>query len=153
MEDSLNFLIMSYVRILVHTVWTTKNRLPYLNDKIRDDVIHHIRQNAVEKKIFIDNINGEKEHIHALISMSKNQNIAEIMQYIKGESSFWINRQRITTGKFEWQDDYYGVSIGITQLEVLREYIRNQVIHHRKTSFEDELDILIREYGLERKWD
>ena len=44
MKDSLNFLIMSYVRILVHTVWTTKNRLPYLNDKIRDDVIHHIRE-------------------------------------------------------------------------------------------------------------
>jgi putative transposase len=144
---------MSFVRILVHTVWTTKNRIPYLNDTIREDVIQHIRQNAVIKKIYIDHINGEKEHIHALISLSKNQSIAEIMQYIKGESSFWINKQQITMGKFEWQDDYYGVSIGISQLETLREYIRNQVIHHRKTSFEDELDVLIREYGLEKQWD
>jgi len=144
---------MSFVRILVHTVWTTKNRIPYLNDTIREDVIQHIRQNAVIKKIYIDHINGEKEHIHALISLSKNQSIAEIMQYIKGESSFWINKQQITTGTFEWQDDYYGVSIGISQLEILREYIMNQVIHHRKTSFEDELDILIREYGLEKQWD
>jgi putative transposase len=144
---------MSFVRILVHTVWTTKNRIPYLNDTIREDVIQHIRQNAVTKKIFIDHINGEKEHIHALISLSKSQSIAEIMHYIKGESSFWINKQLKTPGKFEWQDDYYGVSIGISQLEILREYIRNQVIHHRKTSFEDELDVLIREYGLEKQWD
>ncbi len=116
-------------------------------------MIQHIRKNAAIKKIYIDHINGEKEHIHALISLSKNQSIAEIMQYLKGESSFWINKQQKTKVKFEWQDDYYGVSIGISQLEILREYIRNQVFHHRKTSFEDELDLLIREYGLEKNWD
>jgi len=55
-----------------------------------------------------------------------------------------------TKFKFEWQDDYYAVSIGISQLEILREYIRNQVSNHRKASFEDEIDLLIREYGLEK---
>lgn len=141
---------MSFVRILVHTVWTTKNRFPFLNDTIREELIQHFRQYAITKGIFIDHINGEREHIHALISLSKNQRIAEIMQYLKGESSFWINKQKKTTLKFEWQDDYYAVSIGIGQLEPLRAYIRNQVSHHRKTSFEDEIDLMIREYGLER---
>jgi len=141
---------MSFVRILVNTVWATKNRFPYLNDNIREEVIQHFRQYAITKGIFIDHINGEREHIHALISLSKNQRIAEIMQYLKGGSSFWINKHKKTTLKFEWQDDYYAVSIGIGQLETLRAYIRNQVSHHRKTSFEDEIDLMIREYGLER---
>ena len=141
---------MSFVRILVHTVWATKNRIPYLNDTIREEVIQHIRQYAIAKGIFIDHINGEKEHLHVLISMSKNQRIAEIMQFLKGESSFWINKHKKTKFKFEWQDDYYAVSIGISQLEILREYIRNQVSNHRKASFEDEIDLLIREYGLEK---
>ncbi len=141
---------MSFIRILVHTVWTTKNRIPSLNDTIRDEVIQHIRQYAITKGIFIDHINGEKEHIHALISLAKKQSIAEIMQYLKGESSFWINKHKKTKLKFEWQDDYYAVSIGISQLEILRAYIRNQVSHHRKTSFEDEIDLMIREYGLEK---
>ncbi|MZP54946.1 MAG: hypothetical protein GT600_05820 [Bacteroidales bacterium] len=59
--------------------------------------------------------------------MSESWFIAEIMQYLKGESSFWINKHKKTTLKFEWQDDYYVVSIGIGQLETLRAYIRNQV--------------------------
>lgn len=80
---------MSFVRILVHTVWTTKNRIPYLNDNLREDVIQHIRQNAIKKRIFIDHINGGKEHLHALISLSKNQNIAEIMQHLKGDATLY----------------------------------------------------------------
>lgn len=92
---------MSLIRILVHTVWTTKNRIPYLNDTIREEVIQHIRQYAITKEIFIDHINGEKEHIHALISLSKKQCIAEVMQYLKGESSFWINKHNKTKVKFE----------------------------------------------------
>ncbi len=49
------------------------------------------------------------------------------MQYLKGESSFRINKHKKTTLKFEWQDDYYAVSIGIGQLKTLRAYIRNDL--------------------------
>jgi REP element-mobilizing transposase RayT len=141
---------MSFVRILVHTVWATKNRIPYLNKTLREEVIRHIRQNAIEKGIFIDHINGEKEHLHALISLSKNQSISEIMHFLKGESSFWINKNKRTKLKFEWQDDYYAVSIGISQLEIVRAYIRNQVSHHSRTTFEGEVDMMIKEFGFEK---
>ena len=72
------------------------------------------------------------------------------MQKIKGESSFWINKRNLTRLKFQWQDDYYAVSIGIDQLEVLRKYIRNQVEHHRKISLEEELNKMVEEYKMER---
>lgn len=125
---------MSYIKILVHTVWATKNRIPFLNDNIRKEVIQHIRHYAATKRIFIDHINGEKEHIHALISLAKKQSIAEVMQYLKGESSFWINKNHIIKIPFEWQDDYWAASIGISQLDILRSYIRNQADHHKKES-------------------
>ncbi len=140
---------MSYTRIWVHCVWTTKKRIPYLSDQIRDAVISHIRNNAKSKDIYIDHINGYYEHLHALVSLGKDQDIADIMQKIKGESSFWINKNRMTRFKFEWQDDYYAVSIGMNQLASLREYIRNQVQHHQKVSFQDEVNMLIEEYRLE----
>ncbi len=141
---------MSYLRILVHCVWTTKKRIPYLRDQIRNEIISHIRENAKLKGICIDHINGYHEHLHALISLGGQQNISEVMQKIKGESSFWINKNRLTRLKFEWQDDYWAVSIGMNQLEILRVYIRKQVEHHQKVSFEDELNKLIEEYKLER---
>ena len=57
---------------------------------------------------------------------------------------------QLTAVKFEWQDDYYAVSIGMNQVDSLREYIRNQVQHHEKVSFKDEIDRLIEEYKFER---
>jgi REP element-mobilizing transposase RayT len=141
---------MSFIKICVHCVWTTKNRIPFLKDQIRETVISHIRENAKQKGIFIDHINGYYEHLHALISLGGMQNISEIMRKIKGESSFWINKNKLTRVKFEWQDDFYAVSVDMNHLENLREYIRNQVQHHKIESPEDEINKLIEEYNLER---
>jgi REP element-mobilizing transposase RayT len=144
---------MSYLRILVHCVWTTKNRIPFLKDEIRDKVIYHIRENAQKKGIYIDHINGYYQHLHALISLGGKQNASDVLQLIKGESSFWINRNKLTRMRFEWQDDFYTVSIGMSQLETLRKYIRNQPEHHTTVSFEEELEKIIQEYKLQKKLD
>ena len=141
---------MSYIRIWVHCVWATKNRVPYLTDNIREKVIFHIIENARSKQIFLDHLNGSLQHLHALISLGGKQNTSDIMQLIKGESSHWINKNKLTRIRFEWQDDYYAVSVGINQLENLREYIRKQVQHHSNVSLEEEIDNLIEEYKLER---
>jgi putative transposase len=139
---------MSYLKIWVHCVWSTKNRIPYLNDRIREKVIFHIIENARSKGIYIDHLNGYYEHLHALISLGGKQSISDLMQKIKGESSFWINKNKLTGSKFEWQDDFYSVSVGMEQLDVLREYIRRQLKHHALISFEEELGKIIEEYNL-----
>jgi putative transposase len=144
---------MSYVRILVHCVWTTHKRIPYLRNDIRNEVIQHIHNNAREKGIYIDHINGYYEHLHALISLGGKQSISDIMQKIKGESSFWINKNNLTRLKFEWQDDFYSVSIGMSQLDILRQYIRTQEQHHQKISFQVELDKLVEEYKIQKMRD
>jgi len=144
---------MSYLRFWVHCVWTTNKRIPYLKDKLKDEVIFHIRDNAKLKGIYIDHINGHNEHLHALISLGGKQNISEIMQKIKGESSFWINKNKLTRLKFEWQDDFYSVSIGMPQLDNLRKYILNQEQHHKIVTFQEELDSIIEEYKLQKMLD
>ena len=100
---------MSYVRIWVHLVFATKNREPLLKKEFRNDVHNHITENCVDKKIFLQAINGYTDHIHCLISLGKDQTIAKIVQLIKGESSYWINQNILTLEKFGWQDDYFAV--------------------------------------------
>jgi len=134
-------------------VWTTNKRIPYLRDEKRNEVIFHIRDNAKLKGIYIDHLNGYYEHLHALISLGGNQNISEIMQKIKGESSYWINKRNLTKIRFAWQDDFYAVSVGMPQFDNLRNYIRNQEHHHEKTPFQEELDQLIDEYYLQNMKD
>jgi REP element-mobilizing transposase RayT len=127
--------------------------VPFLIDNIRDKVIYHIIENARSKHIFVDHLNGYLQHLHALISLGGKQNISDIMHLIKGESSYWINKNKLTRIRFEWQDDYYAVSAGINQLGSLREYIRKQVWHHGEESLEQELDRLIEDYKLEKMKD
>lgn len=69
---------MSYIKIWIHLVWATKDRYPFLNKEIRQKVFSHIRENAKLKDIYIDHINGYTEHVHCLLSLDANQNIAAI---------------------------------------------------------------------------
>ena len=52
-----------------------KNRLPYLSNEIRDTIITHIMSNAKQKNIYIDSLNGYKDHIHCLLSIGPGSDI------------------------------------------------------------------------------
>lgn len=129
---------------MVHAVWGTKNRFPFLTNEIRSKVIDHIRFNAISKGIFVENINGYTEHLHALIGMNTEFGIAKIMNLIKGESSFWINKQKLTSDKFEWADEYFAVGVSESQLTKVNRYIDNQESHHSKVSFSDEYEAFLK---------
>ena len=136
---------MPFVKVWLHFVWSTKDRFPYLNDGIRNQVFDHIRINARKKGIHIDFINGYLEHVHCLISLGTDQTIETLMKLIKGESSFWINQNNLTKTKFKWQDEYFVASVSESNIEKVRRYIARQEQHHSKVSFEEEFcDILLR---------
>jgi putative transposase len=137
---------MPFVKIYIHAVWSTKDRYPYLNDNIREKLILHIKDYAQSKNICIDHINGGHDHLHVLISMGAEQNISSIMNLLKGESSHWINKQNITQDKFSWQDEYFAVSIGESQIDIIRKYIRDQESHHKKKTFMQEYEEFIKNY-------
>ncbi|TAL57405.1 MAG: IS200/IS605 family transposase [Bacteroidetes bacterium] len=139
---------MSWVRIWVHLVFSTKNREPFLNSKeLRKKVFQHIKENAKEKDIWLDCVNGYSDHTHCMVSLNKEQSISKVAQLIKGESSFWINQNKLVEGKFIWQDDYWAVSVSESHLEQTRQYIFNQEEHHRKTTFKEEVDDFMKKYG------
>ncbi|WP_309608156.1 IS200/IS605 family transposase [Flavobacterium sp.] len=139
---------MSWVRVYMHMVFSTKNREPFLNSKeLRKKVFQHIKINADEKGIWLDCVNGWQEHAHCLISLGKEQTISKVAQLIKGESSFWINQNKLTSEKFIWQDDYWVVGVSESHLESVRKYIHHQEEHHSKKSFAEEVDGFMEKYG------
>lgn len=80
---------MSFIKVYIHFVWSTKNRYPYLETpELRKTMWKHIRDNAKKKDIFVDFINGYQEHCHCLVSLGDNQTLRQVMQLIKGESSY-----------------------------------------------------------------
>lgn len=141
---------MSYIQIWIHLVWATKDRRPYLVENIRKKTFQHIAENAKAKGIHLDHINGYLEHVHCLISLNADQNIATVAQLLKGESSFWINKNKLSKERFGWQDEYFAASVSHSQIDVVRNYIRNQEEHHKKKSFQKEFDEFIEKYGFEK---
>lgn len=128
-------------------VWATKNRIPFLKKEIRQDVFDHIKENSQVKGIYIDHINGYLEHVHCLISLNSDQNIETVANLLKGESSFWINKNKLTKAKFGWQGDYFATSVSHSQIGQVRRYIKNQEEHHRKKSLQEEYDEFITKYN------
>jgi len=127
---------------MLHLVWCTKDRLPLLTAATKPTILHHIRQNAKSKDIFIDTMEGHLDHIHALVGLNAEMSVSKAMQLIKGESSFWINRERLFTHAFEWAVDYFAISVSPSAVERVRFYIRNQERHHKKICFKDEYEQL-----------
>ena len=107
----------------------------------------HIRENAKDKGLYVDFVNGYIDHIHLLISLNADQCISKVVQLIKGESSFWINKNNLTAEKFEWQRDYFAVSVSESGVNKVRDYIRNQEEHHTTKTFQQEYDQFILKYG------
>jgi len=141
---------MSFIRIWVHCVWSTKNRAAFLSNNNKSIIINHIVENTKAKGIFIDSINGDKEHLHCLISLGPNENISKIIQLIKGESSFWINKNNLIKNTFEWGDEYFAVSVSESSIQAVREYIRNQEEHHKKKTWDKEYEDFILDYNFEK---
>ena len=150
---------MPFIKVYIHCVWSTKNRIPFLNNKeLRVKVWNHIKENAREKGIFIDFISGYSDHCHCLISLGSDQTIQKTIQLIKGESSFWINKQNLIDesvlnkydSSFEWQDEYFAVSVSESILDKLRDYIKNQEVHHQNKSFQDEYDDFLLKYNFQK---
>ncbi len=79
--------------------------------------------------------------------MQKDHTISKFAQLIKGESSFWINHNKILLDTFYWQDDYWAVSISESHLNPLRKYIHNQEIYHKEKSFQNETEKFMSKYG------
>jgi putative transposase len=141
---------MSFVKIWIHAVWGTKDRQPVLQDDIHEKVCRHIVQNATGKKFYIDCINGHFDHLHSLMTLNADMSISKQMQLIKEESSFWINKNKLIRGHFEWADEYFAVSVSEDKLDGVRAYIRGQKEHHRKITFIDEYNNFLKHFDFKK---
>ena len=137
---------MPFIKILIHAVWSTKDRKPLMNKENKDFLCHHIREYASGKNIHLINVNGHFDHLHCFISMAAEQNIATLMNLIKGESSHWANKNLKWLEKFGWQDDYFAVSVSESQFEAVKNYTTNQEEHHQRKTFQEEYDEFVKNY-------
>ena len=114
---------MPYIKVLIHYIWSTKNRQHSISKDLKPLLLQHIKENSIKKGIFIDTLNCISDHIHLLVSLGSEQTIAKSAMLIKGESSFWVNKQKLIKTNFEWQDEYIALSVSYSATYKVRSYI------------------------------
>ena len=138
----------SYVSILIHCVFSTKDRKPSIPANLQNKLWPYIGGIARTNKFRALAVGGMIDHVHALISIPATLSVAKAMQLIKGGSSKWIN-DHLPARSFAWQDSYGAFSIGVSQIDDTIRYITNQEQHHAKLSFADEFKSFLERHGMQ----
>lgn len=125
--------------IWVHLVWSTKDREPTIKKSFRGELNKLLKSESAKRDILIDTINGMEDHIHVLVRIKPTQTVSEVVNWIKGYSSRWINETYYSEGVFKWQKGYGAFSVGRKEIESVRRYIYLQEQHHRKQNYRQEI--------------
>lgn len=137
----------SLAKILLHLVFSTKERRPFLHDKpLRDELHHYLGGILTHLDCQPLIIGGVEDHVHLLFAHNRTTAVADVVKELKRGSSVWLKTKSPTMGEFAWQNGYGVFSIGQSQVEDLRAYIAGQEEHHRKVSFQDEYRRLLQRY-------
>ena len=139
----------SLVQIYVHIVFSTKDRMPFLKDKVLRDRVHvylaGICNNQDSPAIIVG---GVADHIHLLCRLGKQIDISSLIREIKRNSSSWVKEEEPALSAFYWQSGYGAFSISPSHVDGLKNYIRDQEEHHKTESFQDEFRRLCVKYGV-----
>jgi REP element-mobilizing transposase RayT len=133
-------------RILVHVVFSTKDRTPWLQEHLRPGLFAYMAGIVSRLGAEALTINGVADHVHVLLAMPTNLTLADLMRTVKTKSSRWV---RDGHSHFAWQSGYAAFSVSESNVEKVRQYIEKQEEHHTRSDFKRELVSFLKRHNLE----
>ena len=139
----------TYHQIYLQTVFAVKYRKAVIHKSWKErlfGVIGNLIKEADCKTIIV---NGAADHVHCFIGLKPVVSISDLMKTVKAKSSKYINDNKLTRTRFEWQEGYGVFSYGQSQMNNVYNYILNQETHHKKQTFKDEYLELLKKFKIE----
>lgn len=147
----------SLSQVILHLVFSTKDRENLINKEITEDLYSYIVGICRSNNSQCYRVGGTSSHIHVACTLPRTITISKFVAEVKASSSRWINQKCNLENKFAWQSGYGVFSLGVSQLKALTNYIDHQEEHHKKRSFQEEYTILLEKYSVDFKeeylWD
>lgn len=139
----------SYVNLIYHIVFSTKDRRSIITDAYQDRLHEYIggiirRQGGIALAV-----NGIADHVHVLAKLRQDKALSEIIREFKASASGWMHDVFPEAQDFAWQNGYGAFTVSASQIDVVRRYIAEQALHHQKRSFQDEFIALLRANEIE----
>ena len=135
----------SLSHLIVHAVFSTKDRQPFLHsEEIRIETYAYMAGILKNLQCHPIKIGGVDDHVHVLSSLSKNIAFADMIGRVKGSCSKRLREKGILG--FAWQNGYGAFSVSESNVEAVTAYISDQAEHHRKLSYQEELRELLKRH-------
>jgi len=135
--------------ILIHLVFSTKTREPFITPAIETELYPNMAKTFRELKSPSLIIDGTSDHVHILFSMGRVIRVADLVEEVKTGSSKWIKTKGREFRNFHWQKGYGAFSIGQSNVMALKKYILGQKQHHRRITYQDEYRNLLQAYEID----
>jgi REP element-mobilizing transposase RayT len=133
----------SLALVIVHLVFSTKDRQPLLGASVRPSL--HAYLATVARNIGCEcyRVGGVADHVHLAVQLPRTLTIAGVVEELKTSSSKWLKTQATGLAAFAWQRGYGAFSVSPSDLDALRSYIDSQEEHHRVKTFQEEYRALL----------
>jgi putative transposase len=117
--------------IKYHIVWKTKYSYGVLKGEVALRTRQILREICIENELRIVSGHVRANHVHLLIAAPTHISPAQIVQYLKGKSSYRLQReyqelQKRYWGQHLWARGYFCATVGAVNEELIKKYIENQ---------------------------
>lgn len=143
---------MNYTSLLIHVVFSTKNRENTLQFKYREELFRYMKGIVNNLNCHPLAINGMSDHVHIFVDLRPSLSVSDFVKTIKHSSGNWIRSSHNFWSFKGWQEGYFAGSVGPDGKERCKRYIYNQGEHHGGRSFLAEMEWLKLKYEIEDKF-
>ena len=138
----------TYANLLTHVIFSTKDREPLIAPNLKPDLLAYLGGIVRELQGKAVAANSMPDHVHMLLYLPPGVAIAEALRIVKTNSSRWVHRTRSRHRGFGWQTGYGAFSVSQSNAASVVEYIREQEMHHRRMTFQEELITFLKKNGV-----
>lgn len=129
----------TYSQLLLHIVFSTKSRAPWLTAEVTDRLYPYIGGIVRVEKGMLYDIGGIEDHVHLYLRWRPDGSVSDLMRTVKSRTSKWLHDTFPALSTFAWQEGYSVFSVSKSQERAVKRYIAAQHEHHKKEDFKTEL--------------
>ena len=136
-------------KLIVHIIFSTKNREPWLDANMRPRMHAYLATICRDLGVELVRVGGVADHVHIVTTLPRTLSQAQLIEQIKKTSSKWIKAVDLRYRGFSWQRGYGAFSVSPSQLDAVLRYIKEQPEHHRNRTCQEEYRDLLRNHGVD----
>ena len=134
-------MVSSLYKAYIHIIFGTQNYEKTIPSYAITNLHGYIASIFKKRDCYNICVGGISNHVHILTSLPKTISISEMVKTVKLATHNMLVKQYKLTN-FSWQNGYAIFSVSPTEIQRVKNYIKNQKNHHIKTSYEKELKLI-----------